>query len=379
MDSSYTWHSGSRVVTPVWVRSPALMPDEILSSWLVRASLEQGCDPLVLTGSLWPKWRVWTLDIDRQLETDRQASLAKVSGLSIEQLTAATLKPIISRIARSELHDQASWPWVLSLGSRNHKRRMGIQYCPLCLADDPKPYYRIQWRMAWHCFCDQHDCVLHDRCWYCMAPIEPHRLLAEDSDLAVCASCKTDLRLAPVQLPLSANVYLFQQTADKAFHEGSASALGLSMSTKEWFDIANFFVSFIRRINRRKTRYGCMDRFLETTSLALPTDWFLMPGEGLGELSLSDRQMMLAMVWHLMSFDQSEFTASLLESGVSWQGLCEKGQHVPPIIAELAQCLQKKEYKERDIRNQSPPKPRSRQEVMRMMIRLQRKLDRLKR
>lgn len=379
MGSSYAWHSGSRVVAPVWVRSPALLPDEILSSWLVRASLEQGCDPLVLTGDLWPKWRVWTLDIDRKLETDRLASLTKSSGLSIEQLTFSTLKPIISRIARDELHDRASWPWLLSLGSRNRKRRMGIQYCPLCLANDRKPYFRIQWRLAWHTSCEYHDCALHDRCWYCSAPLEPHRLCAGDGHLAVCASCKSDLRLAPVQPYFSANAHLFQQSADSAFHDGSAEALGVLLPTKEWFELADFFVSFIRRINRRQTRYGSLDRFLELTGLVVPEDWPLMAGEGLGELSILDRQRILAIVWHLMGIERSTFTSALLKSGVSWQGLCEKGQHIPPLIAEQAQCLEKRDIKDRDSRQLRQSKPRSRQEVMRMMIRLQRKLDRLKR
>lgn len=379
MGTSYAWHPGSPVVTPVWVCSPALLPDEILSSWLVRASLEQGCDPLVLTGDLWPKWRAWTFDIDRQLETGRLVSLAKASGIPIEQLTASTLKPIISQIARGELHDQASWPWILSLGSRNRKRRMGIQYCPQCLANDRKPYYRIQWRLAWHTSCEYHDCALHDRCWHCNAPLEPHRLCAGDDHVAVCVSCKSDLRLAPVQPLFSANAHLFQQSADGVFHDGSTEALGVLLPTKEWFELADFFVSFIRRINRRQTRYGSLDRFLELTGLVVPDDWPLMAGEGLGDLSLYDRQRILAMVWHVMSMNQESFTTALVDSGISWQGLCEKGQHIPPLIAELAQCLVKKEVKERNSRKEVQPKRHSRQEVMRMMIRLQRKFDRLKR
>lgn len=356
-----------------------MLPDEILSSWLVRASLEQGCDPLVLTGDLWPKWRAWTFDMDRQLETGRLVPLSKVSGIPIEQLIAATLKPIISQIARDELHDQTSWPWLLSLGSRNRKRRMGIQYCPQCLANDRKPYFRIQWRLAWHTSCEHHNCALYDRCWYCGAPLEPHRLYAVDGHLAVCASCKSDLRLAPIQQSFSANANLFQQLADRAIHDGSAEAFGVLLSMNEWFELADFFVSFIRRINRRQTRYGSLDRFIELTGLVFPEDWPLMAGEGLGDLGFYDRQRILAMVWHVMGMNQESFTTALVDSGISWQGLCEKGQHIPPLIAELAQCLVKKEVKERNSRKEGQPKPRSRQEVVRMMIRLQRKFDRLKR
>ena len=183
----------------------------------------------------------------------------------------------------------------------------------------------------------------------------------------------------PVQPYFSANAHFFQQSADSAFHDGSAEAFGVLLPTKEWFELADFFVSFIRRINRRQTRYGSQDRFLELTGLVVPEDWPLMAGEGLGDLSLYDRQRILAMVWYLMCIERSAFTSALLESGVSWQGLCEKGQHIPPLIAELAQCLEKRDIKDRDSRQLRQPKPRSRQEVMRMMIRLQRKLDRLKR
>lgn len=33
-----------------WALSVPLLPEESLSSWLVRAALRQGCDPLSLTG-----------------------------------------------------------------------------------------------------------------------------------------------------------------------------------------------------------------------------------------------------------------------------------------------------------------------------------------
>lgn len=41
MAAAYTWHPGSDGVNPRWAVPVQLLPDEIVSSWLVRAALAQ--------------------------------------------------------------------------------------------------------------------------------------------------------------------------------------------------------------------------------------------------------------------------------------------------------------------------------------------------
>ena len=80
MASAHSWHSEDAVVielieaiSPLRLVAPA--PDELISSWLARAALHAGCDPLDLTACLWPGWRAWIRELDLGLPSDRAAQL----------------------------------------------------------------------------------------------------------------------------------------------------------------------------------------------------------------------------------------------------------------------------------------------------------------
>jgi len=92
MAAAYTWHPGTGVERPRWVRSVPMLPDEIISSWLVRAALAQGCDPMVLTGEIWPKWRIWTRDVDRFLDETPLTRLVASSGIPLSFFVRRPLK-----------------------------------------------------------------------------------------------------------------------------------------------------------------------------------------------------------------------------------------------------------------------------------------------
>nr|WP_255210602.1 hypothetical protein [Methylogaea oryzae] len=53
---------------------------------------------MTFTGEIWPKWRIWTLDADRTISSERVTLLSLLSGISVAAFEAATLQPIASRI-----------------------------------------------------------------------------------------------------------------------------------------------------------------------------------------------------------------------------------------------------------------------------------------
>ncbi|MFE8730337.1 TniQ family protein, partial [Aeromonas hydrophila] len=65
MASSHKRPERNHEVSLIWPVQISPFKDELLSSWLVRASLAHGCDPMSLTSAVWPTWRAWTVDIDR--------------------------------------------------------------------------------------------------------------------------------------------------------------------------------------------------------------------------------------------------------------------------------------------------------------------------
>ena len=142
------WHPGAQATNGDWPVPADLLPDETITSWLARCALDQGCAPSVLTGSLWPAWRIWTTDADRGIPADRRGDLERATGMAGEAIEAAALVPIGTRIVGDHPKDQAAWPWISTLGTRGGPTS-GRQYCPKCLGEDATPHYRLRWRMAW--------------------------------------------------------------------------------------------------------------------------------------------------------------------------------------------------------------------------------------
>lgn len=372
MVAAYPRHPGTSSVTSKWAVPVPLLPDEIISSWLVRAALTQGCDPLVLTGEIWPKWRIWTQDADRFLIDERINPICAVSGITKDAWRAATLYPVASQIFGGNPPEKALWPWMLTLGARNTRRRSGLQYCPACFAEDARPYYRRHWRFAWHTGCENHKCSLLDRCQACNAPIEPHRLMAEDQQVSLCATCKADLRITS-PTPCSADALAFQCMADRAVLDGHGVFQGQIAGVSEWFELASFFVSLIRRATRSGTE--TLNVFLHQLGVKLPEDLPVIAGAGIELLQTHDRQKLLEGLYLLMMADQERFEIALKESGVVLQTFCEKGETLPKLLLEITSSLLDKPRSRtsKPVRKLTGPRPRH--EVMRMMARLRRKLE----
>ncbi|HUX89244.1 MAG TPA: TniQ family protein [Gallionellaceae bacterium] len=376
MVATYTWHPGSDSVNSQWVITVPLMQDEVISSWLVRAALTQGCDPLVLSGQLWPKWRIWTGDADRFFTDERIKHLSKVSGIPTEALRAATLCSVASQIFGGTLPDKMMWPWMLALGARNTKRRSGLQYCPACLAEDAKPYYRLQWRFAWHTGCEWHNVLLRDRCHACKAPVEPHRLLAEDRSIVICATCKADLRDASIS-PWATEASAFQCMADHVVCQNQGMFQGHAVVASEWFELACFFVRLLRRANH--SGIEALRNFIDRLGSTLPGSFPVASELRIELLQTQERQKLIGSFYPLMLTNKKRFENALIESGITLQGFCEKDESLPQMLQWVTSFLPDKPRSRTPRSERTLTAPRPRHEVMRMMAKLQRRLEMLQR
>lgn len=248
MEKTFQRHPGASPVAPVWALPVPLLPDELVSSWLVRAALAHGCDPMTLTGWIWPGWRIWTGDPDREIAPERLNSLESISGISASAFRLSFLRPVVESATEERLETRRAWPWLLVLGARNRKRRGGLQFCPACLREGI-PYYKMQWRLAWHTACEQHGTVLFDECPRCAAPVEPHRLEAGDS-IRRCASCGFDLSESESHTASGASL-TFQRLGDTASVSGEGKFGGERISGYEWFKLVRCFLSLSRRASAR--------------------------------------------------------------------------------------------------------------------------------
>jgi hypothetical protein len=311
------------------------------------------------------------MDADRFYAEDRLDRLSLVSGIEKHLLRAATIYPVALQINGGSLSEKSIWPWMLATGARNTKRRGGLQYCPVCLASDKKPYYRLQWRHAWHVCCEQHECALHDRCHACHVPIEPHRLRAEDERISVCASCKVDLSEAAVKKS-SKTLLKFQHLFDQVVLTQQGKFAGQVVNTQQWFELAAFFATMIRRARHRKSEK--LTRFLNQIDEQLLVGEPLVSSVGMEMLRTTERQSVFESLYPLMTSEWERFHAALTTSEMTFQSFCTKDTELPDALKELTKNLPGNSKPHRQ-RSRKLSGPRSRFEVMKMMIRLQRKLE----
>jgi len=159
----------------------------------------------------WPKKQIWNRDIDKSADVEILKLLSRKTATPIERVRAACLRKYEGRLY--EKHNPlGNTHLIMPLGifHRTHKR-YGLQFCPLCLAEDGDPFFRCRWRLSIVTVCEKHKIILCDRCPECDAPITFHRTSLDDSRITLCWRCRFDLRNALAQAHLTARAQALNQ------------------------------------------------------------------------------------------------------------------------------------------------------------------------
>lgn len=164
------------LASPLWPIHFKPIPDELLSSWLVRLAHGHGLKVQTFCNLLFgSRLQVWNRDIDRLAPEWLITELSDRTGTSIEQAMATTLQSYQGIIYhRHRASGTLSWIQSLKLHHRKFEG-FGLQFCPKCLATDKEPYFRKSWRVAFNTICTIHDCMLHDKCSHCRHGAAFHR------------------------------------------------------------------------------------------------------------------------------------------------------------------------------------------------------------
>jgi hypothetical protein len=358
-----------------------LQPDELLSSWLVRVALANGCDPLVISWAIWNKWRAWTNDLDRYPGEDRLVALSNYSGKDLNVLHEATLFPITSAILGREPSVNELWPWLLTTGTRNRIRKGGIQYCVDCLKEDKNPYFRREWRFAWHVSCTKHGKYLVDCCPHCQAPIEPHRLIAEDRYITICASCHLSLIDLDGSENADADVLSFQIWADDVInHREMPLAHNIPVNVQSWFEISRYYASYVRRcvVNPHPALQSFSEAVNFTAHQDILKDALKIDFE---QMEIKARTALLISIFKLMRLPKDELIRLLRESVISKQGFTNVKHNFPNALNSIAESLPDKSRAKRTSSSKihSPakklPSPKPLWEVNRMWRQLLQKME----
>jgi len=240
-----------------WVYRLKPMPDELLSSWLIRNARAHGLSPSRFMSLIFPARAIWSRDLDRNADLNLLKIISYYSGVQKNSLEEMTLGKFVSILGRTHPSHGILY-MMLSAGIISGKRKLHwLQYCPKCLSEQPC-YYRKIWRLSFVVYCNKHNILLKDSCPLCDKPIVPHRSLHP----AYCFNCWSRLDSnefsSPVEVPIS--VRILQDRCLKILISGKASLNdSVKCSAKEFFILLRDLlgkISSIKSCNKLRELWG---------------------------------------------------------------------------------------------------------------------------
>lgn len=224
----------------LWPAHPKPLPDELLSSWMVRIAGAHGLKLHTFASAIWPGVAIWNRDIDRSAPEPVLRELALRTATPYERVAAMTLRAYES-YAFETLADNA--PMLLPVGIYHRTRRLfGQQCCVKCLAEDAAPYFRRKWRLAFITICTRHQIQLIDRCPSCSAPIVFIRSEIGERGrfnalrMTRCHSCgRSILRSRERWFPANATLVQTTRFLEHAVDEGTVAMAGAPIYSHLFF------------------------------------------------------------------------------------------------------------------------------------------------
>lgn len=214
------------MVSSLWPIHPHPLPDELLSSWLIRLARGNGFKVHNFCSRFFGRERqIWNRDVDHLAPAWLLDALVERAGTPRDRIAQTTLRAFES-YAFEQFNETSVTRWILPLSVYHRTRRAyGQQFCPACLATDHEPYLRRSWRLAQSVVCVTHELLLRDSCASCASPMAPHRSdmnarggLPEKTDMLRCFKCRSRLDEFS-ESALAADVTM-QRKLDSAIHSG---------------------------------------------------------------------------------------------------------------------------------------------------------------
>lgn len=225
------------------IRPPPLQ-GESLSSWRQRAGQANG-----FRRSPRHSYRGRNNDPDRLISNEDKDWLIEQYRYGPDVLVPLTLdhelgKYLHTRIGANQLRGTLSHA-APAARSGGHP-----MFCPTCLANDPLPYFRISWRIAFNTRCPVHGCQLREACPNCGHAPWPSKIQGTEPgrwpSLRFCHACGKDLGSQCENQQSSQSMRT--QRIQNWFADDYGSAL--------WF-LAQLF---LRKGTRQLHLYACMKR-----------------------------------------------------------------------------------------------------------------------
>lgn len=336
----------------LWPAHPKPLPDELLTSWIVRVAEANGAKLQSLCWNLFGNDRSpWNRDADRAAPPWLIKTFSEHTGTPLKdvyQTTLATYRGHLFPIDRF----RGQLRWVLPIHGYGMQREgFGLQFCAQCLAEDAVPYFRKTWRLAMFTFCPKHQVMLHDACPRCGTWVAFHRRdfgveLAEVKPICCCYACGFDFRLAGRRQPL------FADQDGRAFFTQILESIEDRRKANDRFDLGFFAVArkfcHVLSGTSNTTRL----RHLIAQQLGVELDPWELSRKYFEGRRILERHSLLLCVWWLMQEPDLRLMLAWEAKAVRYKPMLRFMQECPQWFRELAarySCWQKGK----------PPRPNS--------------------
>lgn len=361
-------------VKPLTFATP-MLEGESITSWMVRAALNQGCSPSTLTFWFWPEYRVWTYDVDKgfdHIDHSIHADMAVLARGDVECFDKQTLVSFARETNNSEGR-KISLAWTQPLSKRNRYSRVGYPYCPDCMKHDKGAYLKLKWRFTWSVCCSDHRKLLQAECPNCHLPYQPQLLNPEHRFINRCHSCHSKVDKATIEVNPSEVIYQFQHLADQVFDEKEGAVLGNVVDISEWFEYLLFLINMVRLAARNPDYmfgkllydFGIDVRGISLPKTALRFDY----------LPLEERVVLLESAYHIFQKSCADWVQSCQALNVTQNSFqWSKKTVVPKAFYEVYCSLPRTQTRAYGAKcsNINPTSPDA---VMTSWQRLQRKIE----
>lgn len=292
-----------------WPFRPSPLNDELLSSYLCRLAVGMDMKPITFLNTVFGSAKnLLAQDLDNfaPARIVERLSLGTLRGQN--EFYACTLAAYAGVLLT--IHNpKGRNPWLLPTTIDNNvRRRSGLQFCPSCLASDPKPYYRRNWRLAFVTSCTIHGTLLRDRCPHCQYPVHQHAA----ASAVHCFKCGNSL-CAPT-IPVARHSHLTWQRA-----------LETSLQTG-WIKLGDDYLrsNIVFAITRQVATLIVNGRHAPALRIATTRDWGGDPGpyqkptarQPFEYFDVADRHRLFDLVERLLQGWPHRFVHSCLEAGM---------------------------------------------------------------
>lgn len=173
------------------------LPDELLSSWLIRLAWLNAEKLSTFRRRFWMHpGSPWSRNIDLILPNDALANVSKMTLTASESLVLHMLREYLGKLFDGTDSYGGVQQGILVSRRRGQKvLGFGLQLCPDCMRSGTVPYFKRCWKVAYLVTCPLHRRLLIDACAKCHQPLAYHladfgrSLLPKRIPTSFCSNC----------------------------------------------------------------------------------------------------------------------------------------------------------------------------------------------